>query len=244
LDSGNSNSNYKVWKLENNNILNGTSFNQGAAIWATDFKFYNNALFLSGHSSPSMFSRLTKLNLDLSVSYVYPINRDNFIPRNNISFQSNGKILQLLRLFSDPYNTNIKINSFSNDGSAVNLATENFPEIEYFNDGIIAADNYLNKIYFISSGYNDLLITRFNQNNLSIAEFNKSEFIVTPSPVESIASFTSEIKTGTIYTVDGKIVTQNINGKSIDLSYLKSGYYVLTGKDENGNTIRKKVLKK
>lgn len=243
LDSGNSNSNYKVWQLYNNNVLNSTSFNQGSFIWATDFRYHNNALYLSGHSSPSMFSRLTKLNLDLSVSYIKTVDRTNFIPRNKLSFQNNGNIVQLLRHYTDQYSITIKINNFNDDGVNVSLITADLPEIEYFDDGMVAVNNFINKIYYVSSGYNNVLITRFNQSTLSLNEFDKQDFYVYPNPTSDIVHFNNELISGILYSIDGKVIVEQVKGKFLNLSNLTSGLYILKGTGNDQKIINIKIIK-
>ncbi|TYC13558.1 T9SS type A sorting domain-containing protein [Bizionia gelidisalsuginis] len=245
LDSGSSNANYKVWKLFSDNTLNNSPFIQGSFVWTTDFRFYDNKLYLSGHKSPSLNSRLTKLGIDdLNVLQLTSVDRNDFIPRNKLSFQENGTAVQLLRHYVDQYNYNIKINLFDNDYSNTNLITANFPEIEYFDDGFIASDNFLNKIYFVSGGYNNIFIARFNYSTLSINESEMNKIKIWPNPIENIVNFSTDFKTGEIYSIDGKQVLLNIRGTSLDITNLSKGIYILKGIDIYDRNINLKIVRK
>ena len=67
---------------------------------------------------------------------------------------------------------------------------------------------------------------------------------VFPNPVKNILSFSEEINYLTITDSSGKLIKQiTINNKSVDLSQLLKGIYIITALTKNGEIISQKIIK-
>lgn len=86
-------------------------------------------------------------------------------------------------------------------------------------------------------------IARLRNGTLSVSDVSKKEIILYPNPVKDIVNFTKEIKTAEIYSLDGRKVIDNIKGKSVDLSKLEKGTYIIKGVDIDENMISEKFIK-
>ena len=86
-------------------------------------------------------------------------------------------------------------------------------------------------------------IARLRNGTLSVSDVNKKEIIFYPNPVKDIVNFSKEIKTAEIYSLDGRKIIDNIKGKSVDLSKLGKGSYIVQGMDNEGQSFSQKVIK-
>jgi len=69
-------------------------------------------------------------------------------------------------------------------------------------------------------------------------------FTLYPNPVNDILHFSEEVSNTKITDISGKMVKQIIiSGKSISVSKLKTGNYIITFKNKSGEIIRKKFIK-
>lgn len=80
---------------------------------------------------------------------------------------------------------------------------------------------------------------------LSSEEFTtNAEFRVFPNPASDFININEEIETVSLYTIDGKkIEIQKVN-KTINISKLTNGIYLLFGENKNGKTFKTKLIKK
>lgn len=67
---------------------------------------------------------------------------------------------------------------------------------------------------------------------------------VFPNPVKNLLNFSQEVNNLTITDVSGKLIKQiTINNKSVDLSQLSKGIYIITALKKNGEIINQKIIK-
>lgn len=70
------------------------------------------------------------------------------------------------------------------------------------------------------------------------------KIILYPNPVKDILHFSEEVSNTKITDISGKMVKQIIiSGKSIDVSKLEKGNYIITAKTKSGKLISKKFIK-
>lgn len=73
---------------------------------------------------------------------------------------------------------------------------------------------------------------------------NKSDFMFYPNPVKSIANFSEEVSNIKITDLTGKTVKQtSASAKSVDVTTLEKGTYIITASTKAGHTITKKLVK-
>lgn len=79
---------------------------------------------------------------------------------------------------------------------------------------------------------------------LSVIDINKTEISVYPNPARSTLNFSEDVSNLLISDISGKTIIQILDSKkSIDVSKLKSGTYIITATTKTGNTITKKIIK-
>ena len=79
---------------------------------------------------------------------------------------------------------------------------------------------------------------------LSTKEFLSKSFAISPNPSKEIIHFSEEISHMTISDFYKKIIKQIPNAeKSINVSKLEKGTYIISGKTKTGETISKKFIK-
>ena len=79
---------------------------------------------------------------------------------------------------------------------------------------------------------------------LSTNEIEKSPITIYPNPVKDILNFSEEISIIRIVDISGKIVKQiSTSERSINLSKLAKGTYILSANSKTGETINKKFIK-
>lgn len=159
--------------------------------------------------NPAVIDELKKFRSKNSFDLIRNPNSDeqNFIPRNNLDFQTNAKVVQLLRYYLNNNNTTVKIRIYSNNQNP-QIVSIDFPEIGFYADGNVLFDNNLNKIYFITQGYNDIFVARFNQDFLSTEEKYSTPVKIYPNPVENLINIQTEAKLQKleIYSINGQLL--------------------------------------
>jgi Leucine-rich repeat (LRR) protein len=79
---------------------------------------------------------------------------------------------------------------------------------------------------------------------LSVNDINKKEITIFPNPAKDIINLSEEISNITISDLSGKIINQIPNSeKSINVSKLAKGNYIISAKTKTGETINKKFIK-
>ncbi|WP_372752714.1 choice-of-anchor J domain-containing protein [Mariniflexile sp.] len=111
------------------------------------------------------------------------------------------------------------------------------------------SDEYIAFKYNAATTFDYLYIDNFTYEDnpaLSTKDFDfKSSVTIYPNPVKNTLSITGyDIQKITIFSINGKrILTQNTNTSSIDVSTLKSGMYFVNIVDDKGNSAVKKFVK-
>src|SRR5690606_2334890 len=109
----------------------------------------------------------------------------------------------------------------------------------YWPSGII--DNILNPDI-------NMLHTVIEGQTLSIQDETLSDLVMYPNPTENVLNFKSSAdisnKVATIFDVNGKrIFSSKLNNKSLDVTKLQSGFYIIR-LEEKGKIINRKFVKK
>ncbi|PZU87014.1 MAG: hypothetical protein DI529_07660 [Chryseobacterium sp.] len=78
---------------------------------------------------------------------------------------------------------------------------------------------------------------------LSTKESSKSKFSIYPNPARDILNFSEEVKSATIFSIDGKIIRQNISGKAADVAKLPNGTYLIKAITKSDVNITSKFIK-
>lgn len=80
--------------------------------------------------------------------------------------------------------------------------------------------------------------------NLQRKDFDKTKSLTfTPSPTTDKINFNQKIKSVAILTLDGKTIETKLDDKSVDVSHLSKGVYVLQIIDENDLMTSQKLIK-
>ena len=80
--------------------------------------------------------------------------------------------------------------------------------------------------------------------NLSVNNTEKSSVNLYPNPVKDILHFSEEVSNVKITDLSGKTVKQiSASGKSVNVSTLAKGVYIITATAKSGKTIIKKIIK-
>lgn len=118
----------------------------------------------------------------------------------------------------------------------------------------INMDLVSNSLYISGHGYN--IISSYNNNSVFIAKLNSSMTLNTseynseknnlfsPNPVSNLITFSKNIKSISIYSIDGKIINSKLENNCVDVSHLSNGVYVVQIIDENERVINEKLIKK
>jgi hypothetical protein len=83
---------------------------------------------------------------------------------------------------------------------------------------------------------------------LSVQDETLTDLVMYPNPTDNTLNFSSSVditnKVATIFDVNGKkIFSSKLNNISLDVSKLKSGFYIIR-LEENGKIINRKFIKK
>ncbi len=79
---------------------------------------------------------------------------------------------------------------------------------------------------------------------MSVVDIEKSNVSVYPNPTKSVLNFSEEISNIRISDISGRTVKEiPASAKSIDVTTLENGTYIITGITKTGNTITKKLVK-
>jgi hypothetical protein len=126
----------------------------------------------------------------------------------------------------------------SQNPKIINLdATNNGNETCIIVDNVANAYSYSGWKKDAMAGY-DLYCT------LAVNETSKKEILLFPNPAENVINFSEEVSNIRISDLSGKVVTQISNSeKSINISELVKGNYIITGTTKTGETINKKFIK-
>jgi hypothetical protein len=94
----------------------------------------------------------------------------------------------------------------------------------------------------------NMLHTIIEGQSLSIEDETLTDLVMYPNPVENVLNFTSSAnisnKVATIFDVNGKkILSSKLNNNSLDVSKLRSGFYIIR-LEEKGKIINRKFIKK
>ena len=85
---------------------------------------------------------------------------------------------------------------------------------------------------------------RVQCSNLSIPESTVSTLSFYPNPVKNVLNFSEEVTDVKITDVSGRAVKQfSTPGKSVDLSNLSKGVYIMSATTEEGKIVLKKIMK-
>lgn len=108
---------------------------------------------------------------------------------------------------------------------------------------------YKNGFLYVGGSFtegNKTLIKKIDtQKILSTENFNTSKVITTfPNPVTHICYFDKKYPNIKVYSILGKLISEESNVNSVDFSNLKEGIYLLKLKTLNGKYYFKKIIKK
>ncbi|MXN91620.1 T9SS type A sorting domain-containing protein [Flavobacterium sp. Sd200] len=128
--------------------------------------------------------------------------------------------------------------SFSSDGK-INIPILNgvyINDIALQSTGKILASGY-------SSTYHIMVARIMGANPLSATDFEASEFAFFPNPAKSTVTFTQSITTLSIYSLDGKLISEKSNfGTIADVSNLSKGVYFMKAITETGRYHTAKLI--
>lgn len=78
---------------------------------------------------------------------------------------------------------------------------------------------------------------------LATSEVKKNNLSIYPNPVKNTIFFTEEVSDIEIFTLEGRLIKNNMAGKHVDASELPKGLYLLKATDKNQNSVYKKFIK-
>lgn len=114
----------------------------------------------------------------------------------------------------------------------------------YLGNNVRIAFKYTNDQSTASAWEIDNLKVIASENvNLGVADVSSEKMKLYPNPVKDILNFPEEVTNVKITDISGKIVNTILKGKSIDLSKLKKGVYVVIANVKSGETITNKIVK-
>jgi hypothetical protein len=127
-----------------------------------------------------------------------------------------------------------------NNGGYIAFKIKTFPNL-------VTGNNFKNtaKIFF----NNDAPIvtntaTTYVGTVLSTDNFEKNDTLIFyPNPAQNIITFNQEVKTVSIYTLDGKLLNTQLINNQIDLSGFNPGIYLVRGTTNNGISFSEKLVK-
>jgi N-acetylneuraminic acid mutarotase len=108
-----------------------------------------------------------------------------------------------------------------------------------------------NKLYIMGGNTDSFIgsVTESTQSvdlaTLSSNEFaSTTEFKISPNPATDLITINDEIETVSIYTIEGKKIEIQKTNKTIDISKLTNGIYLVIAENNNGKTFKTKLIKK
>lgn len=91
----------------------------------------------------------------------------------------------------------------------------------------------------------DLLIANPDRSGLGVSEPSRNKILkIYPNPVLDILFFGEPVTNAKIYSMDGKLVRSNIQGKQVEVENLPTGTYFVVGEMKNGKPFSAKFIKK
>ena len=80
--------------------------------------------------------------------------------------------------------------------------------------------------------------------NLHVNSEESNKILIYPNPTTSQINFSTTVSKLELYSLDGKLILTNYNVKTLDISKLHTGMYLLKGVTEKGKIIESKLIKK
>lgn len=97
------------------------------------------------------------------------------------------------------------------------------------------------------TGWQKDATANYNENclgTLSSIDFDKKEISIFPNPVKEILHFSEEVSNIKIMDISGRMMKQPlVTGKSVNVSHLAKGIYLITATTKAGKTITQKLIK-
>ncbi|WP_223606550.1 BspA family leucine-rich repeat surface protein [Chryseobacterium sp. OSA05B] len=173
----------------------------------------------------TMFKNATAFNQDLGTWNLYAVTQMN-------------AMLDFSGLSCTNYNTTLQ--GWANSISSPNAMSLGASGLVYSTPQALSARNGL-------INFKNWTITNdtYNPecNMLSTSEVRKSNLSIYPNPVKNTLFFTENLSDIEIYTLEGRLLKNNLTGKQADVSALPKGIYLLKATDKAQNIIHKKFIK-
>ncbi|SFB79707.1 T9SS type A sorting domain-containing protein [Kaistella jeonii] len=96
----------------------------------------------------------------------------------------------------------------------------------------------------VNHGYYDYWIVKLSAEGLATQEADFTKINIYPNPIKDILNFSEEVSNVKITDVSGTMVKQiSAKGKSIDVSALTKGVYIISATTRAGETVNRKIVK-
>lgn len=176
-------------------------------------------------------------------------NKDNEYIIAGHSSSSNGDVNDHYGL----YNSDFWIVKVSNSGNVVwkksygGSSTDNAYAVQQTLDGgyVVAGTTYSNDIDVNGNhGWSDGWILKLNMENLATEEYENTKFKIYPNPVKDIINFSEKLFNIKLNDISGKVIKQFSGSvKSLNLSDLPKGIYIITADTKSGKRLSEKFIK-
>jgi hypothetical protein len=154
-----------------------------------------------------------------------------------------------LKVLSCPNNllTGLNVKN-GNNLAMIKNSNGNYGMLSFDNPGLkcIQVDNVANaNTLTLNSDWAKDIPAKYSENcSLSVSDIKKKEINIFPNPVKNILNFSEEVSNISIADISGKIVKQvSANGKSVDVSKLVTGAYIIRANSKSGEIINLKIIK-
>ncbi|MFC4165195.1 T9SS type A sorting domain-containing protein [Epilithonimonas zeae] len=178
-------------------------------------------------------NQLTNLNINNITTLMYFFCYDNLLTSLDFSKNTN---LRWLECYNNKL-TNLILKNGNNE-NLIYMYSYNNPQLN-----CIEVDNIANASS--NSGWQKDATASYNTNCiLAVNDINKIEITIYPNPAKDILNFSQDVSNFRISDLSGKVVKQiSSSEKSINVSKLAKGNYIISGKTKTGETINKKFIK-
>lgn len=178
-------------------------------------------------------NQLTSLDLSNNIALQSLLCFNNKIKSLDIS---KNTVLTLLQCFSNQF-TSLNLKNGRNYALTLMQAQSN-PNLTCIEvDNATNAQNYNNWIKDDIANYSVICA-------LSVSNFNKKEISLYPNPVHDHLNFSEELSEIKITEFSGKTVKEvSGKGKSLNISNLAKGIYIISATTKAGKTINQKIIK-
>jgi len=250
----NNSSNRTLYKLLNetagisasNNYVTGRVYQNNSSFYIDSYNFtIHELLKLDSNLAPAAgFGTNGKVSLS---TQIYPT-QILFQPGGSaILYGSNSSGSQTDHTFTR-LNYNGAVNTGFGQGGTFTMTIPNSAGFQSYADNLVHPNGSIYNLFYGNNNTNNIFLKRILLPNevLAVTDNLKAndKISILENPVGNMLKLSGDLLNGNIYDTSGKIIMSNLKGREHTVSSLPKGIYLINDKDNNGQGITLKFIKK